>query len=70
MINEGVKHVRTLEEQRAYRRRVLRRNIIGTALAASPFIGFICFKLIPMMFSLVISLYMLFYVGMGNYQNY
>lgn len=55
MINEGVKHVRTPNEKRAYNRKVLRRNLIGTAMAAPPFIGFVLFTLIPMAFSLVIS---------------
>ena len=55
MINEGIVHVRTKEEQRAYRRRVIRRNVIGTLMAAPPFIGFVLFGLIPMAVSLWIS---------------
>ena len=55
MINEGVKHVRTAEEKSSYRRRVLRRNVIGTLMAMPPFLGFVLFTLIPMGFSLWIS---------------
>ena len=58
MVKEGVAtqtQVRTLEGKRAHRRRVVRRNVIGTLMAASPFVGFILFMLIPMLFSLVIS---------------
>lgn len=55
MVKVSVKQTRTAEGSRLYRRRVLRRNVIGTLMAAPPFIGFILFTLIPMAFSLAIS---------------
>lgn len=51
----GVKHVRSKEERKYYNRKVLRRNVIGTLMAAPPFIGFILCTLVPMAISLWIS---------------
>ncbi|HCS94809.1 MAG TPA: hypothetical protein DIV38_03615 [Clostridiales bacterium] len=48
-------HVRSAEEKKARRRKILRRNVIATAMASPPFIGFLCFTAVPMIMSLVIS---------------
>ena len=48
-------HVRTAAEKKSRRRKILRRNVIATAMASPPFIGFLCFTAVPMIMSLVIS---------------
>ena len=52
---QSVKHIRTPSEKRSYRKRVIRRNIIGTLMACPPFIGFLAFTLTPMIMSLALS---------------
>ena len=51
----GVKHIRSKEERRYYNRKVLRRNLIGTLMAAPPFLGFVLCTLVPMAISLWVS---------------
>jgi sugar transport system (permease) (binding protein dependent transporter) len=48
-------HVRSDAEKRSRRRKIIRRNVIGTLMASPPFIGFLCFTMIPMILSLGIS---------------
>ena len=48
-------HQRTEAEKKARQRKIIKRNIIGTAMASPPFIGFLCFSLFPMLVSLYIS---------------
>ena len=70
-------HVRTAAEKRSYRKRVLRRNIIGTLMACPPFIGFLAFTLTPMIISLYLSftelhsynLMLAKPIGIDNYVN-
>lgn len=74
-MNEFVKHVRSRDEKKYYNRRVIRRNLIGTLMAAPPFIGFVLCTLVPMAISLWISFTELHgamlknavFVGFANY---
>lgn len=66
---------KSIELTKSEKRRNLRREIIGTAMAAPPFIGFICFTLFPMLLSLYVSFHSLhsYNVNMAEYvgfQNY
>jgi multiple sugar transport system permease protein len=50
-------HQRTEAEKKARNKKILKRNIIGTAMASPPFIGFLCFTMFPMLVSLYMSLH-------------
>lgn len=63
--------------KRSNRRKKIRINIIGTAMASLPFIGFLCFSLFPMLVSLYVSFTDLYsynlsqatWTGFSNYIN-
>ena len=59
-------HQRTEEEKKAQKRKILKRNIIGTAMASPPFICFLCFTMFPML----VSLYMSFHELHSYNMNY
>ena len=61
--------------KKSNRRRAIRRNLIGTVMAAPPFIGFLCFTLFPMLVSGYVSftylpslnINMAKWIGVDNY---
>ena len=68
------KHLAALKKSN--KKRAIRRNLIGTAMAAPPFIGFLCFTMFPMILSLYVSFHdlhsynidMAKWVGWDNYR--
>ena len=46
---------RTDAQKRAYKRKILKQNVIGTSMVILPFLGFICFTLFPIGLSLALS---------------
>lgn len=67
---------RTDEQKRAYKRKILKQNLIGTSMVILPFLGFLCFTLFPIGLSFVLSFSTLrsaditkaiFDVGFNNY---
>lgn len=42
-------------DKRAYKLKVLKRNVLGTGMVILPFLGFLCFTLFPMLLSFAIS---------------
>ncbi len=53
--NKSKRLPETEDGKKALRRRILGENILGTCMAAPPFLAFVLFSLIPMGFSLYIS---------------
>ncbi len=67
---------RTEAQKRAYKKKKLKQNILGTSMVILPFLGFLCFTLFPMVLSFVLSFANLrsaiiseakFDAGFGNY---
>lgn len=55
VIKKSKRIPRSKEERQRVRRRILRENVLGTCMAAPPFLQFVLFSMIPMAFSLYIS---------------
>lgn len=46
---------RTDRQKRAYMKKIVKQNLVGTSMVILPFLGFLCFTLFPMLLSLALA---------------